>query len=326
MKRIALLSAMFLFPWGILATEFTVEKTASGSATVKVDGRLFAEYVVDQANKPYVWPIYGPTGKSMTRAFPMQNVDGEPHDHVHHRGITFGHENIGDSNTWQEAASFGENSENDERRKNLGRIRHREFKELAGGKTGVIHALSDYLDPNGSVVIVEERRLTFRIDGDSRVIDVDLDLIGTNETVKVDDKKDAGLSIRVPHSMCVDAKQGGVIVDSEGHKDADVWGKRAKWCDFNGPVDGEHLGIALLNHPSSFRHPTPWHARTYGLFAANAFGTSSLDPSATSGAIDLKRGERLNLRHRFLFHKGDEKQANIAAAYEAYARENRAMR
>ncbi|MEZ5383911.1 MAG: PmoA family protein [Prosthecobacter sp.] len=303
--------------------EFTVEKTPSGGAVVKVDGKVFAEYVVDQANKPYLWPIYGPTGKSMTRAYPMQDVPGEKQDHPHHRGLCFGHENIGGYDNWAEQASFGSNPKTSERLKHLGAIKHREFKELTGGKTGVVYALSDYLDHDGKIICTEERCMTFQVEGDTRMIDVDIDIVASEGSVLVDDKKDAGLSIRVPHSMSVDAKEGGKIINSEGDKDADSWGKRAKWCDFNGPVEGEHLGIAMLNHPGSFRHPTPWHSRTYGLFTANPFGLSQLKLQEESAAFELKKDDRVKLRHRFIFHKGDEKEGKIAEAYETYAKETR---
>ncbi|MFN0080132.1 MAG: PmoA family protein [Prosthecobacter sp.] len=322
MKSLVLLATLLLTAF-VSAADFTVEKTATGGALVKVDGQVFAEYVVDQANKPYLWPIYGPTGKSMTRSYPMKNVEGEKQDHPHHRGLNFGHENIGGFNTWAEEASYGTTGKGSEQRKLLGRIKHREFKELTGGKTGVIYALSDYVDQEGKVIITEERCMTFKVEGESRLIDVDVDLIASNGTVKVDDRKDAGLSIRVPHSMSVDAKEGGKIINSEGNKDADAWGKRATWCDFNGPVEGEQLGIAMLNHPSSFRHPTPWHARTYGLFTANPFGLSQLKLQTESGAVELKQDERIKLRHRFIFHKGDEKAGKIAEAFAAYAKETR---
>lgn len=328
MKLTALLASTLLLAPFVQAAEFTVEKTATGGAVVKVDGKVFAEYVVDQANKPYLWPIYGPTGKSMTRSYPMKDVPGEKQDHPHHRGLCFGHESIGGYDTWAEAASFKgsgtkPNPKYEERLKHLGRIKHREYKELKGGSTGVIDALSDYLDPTGKVTITEERRMTFKVDGDTRVIDVDIDLIASEGDVLVDDKKDSGLSIRVPHSMSVDAKEGGKIINSNGDKDADSWGKRATWCDFNGPVEGEHLGIAMLNHPSSFRHPTPWHSRTYGLFTANPFGLSQLKLQEESAAFTLKKDDRIKLRHRFIFHKGDEKNAKIAELYEAYAQEKR---
>jgi hypothetical protein len=323
MKPTTLLAATLLLSPFASAAEFTVENTAAGGAIVKVDGQVFAEYVVDQANKPYLWPIYGPTGKSMTRSYPMKNVEGEKQDHPHHRGLNFGHESIGGYDTWAEAASFGSNPKTSERIKHLGAIKHREFKELKGGSSGVIYALSDYVDPEGKVTITEERSMTFQVKGDTRVIDVDIDLIASEGNVMVDDKKDSGLSIRVPHSMSVDAKEGGKLINSEGQMDADTWGKRAKWCDYHGPVEGEHLGIALLNHPSSFRHPTPWHSRTYGLFTANPFGLSQLKLQKESGAFELKQGERVKLRHRFIFHKGDEKAAKIEEAYQDYAKETR---
>jgi hypothetical protein len=79
----------------------------------------------------------------------------------------------------------------------------------------------------------------------------------------------------------------------------------------------------MLNHPASFRHPTPWHARTYGLFTANAFGLSSLKIQAESGEMMLKQDERIKLRHRFIFHKGDEKAGKIAEAFEKYAKEEK---
>lgn len=318
-RSLVVSAALAWIPAFAPATEFTVDRTATGGAAVRVDGAEFATYVVDQANKPYLWPIHGPTGAEMTRGYPMRMVEGEKRDHPHQRGLCFGHESIGGADTWTEELTFKEHPEIAARLAHLGRIRHREFRELSGGAVGVIHAVADHLDHAGRPVLAEERRMTFGADADRRWIDVDLDLIAAHGPVTVADRKDAGLSIRVPHTMTVDAKQGGAIVNSAGQRDADAWAKRATWCDFHGPVGGEHLGIAILNHPDSFRHPTPWHARTYGLFTANPFGTRALDPTSPVGDVTLAPGERLRLRHRFVFHRGDETQGGIAAIYAAYA-------
>ena len=305
------------------AAEFVVKESAGGGAVVTIDGQPFAEYVVDQANKPYLWPIHGPGGLLMTRSWPMKDVPGEKHDHPHQRGLTFGHQGIAGTDTWAEAASYGTGEAQREAAAKLGRIRHRAYLGLAGGKTGTVHSTSDVLDPTGRPILADERRFVFALDGDARVIDVDIDLIASYGAVTLTDMKDAGLYIRVPESMTVDAKQGGTIVNSAGQRDADAWAKRATWCDYSGPVDGSRLGVAILNHPSSFRHPTPWHVRTYGLFTANPFGLKALDPASESGEIRLEPGGRISLRHRFIFHRGDEKEAGIAAQYEAYAREPR---
>ncbi|MES2598953.1 MAG: PmoA family protein [Verrucomicrobiota bacterium] len=309
------------------AASFTVDKTPTGGAIVKLDGDFLTELVVDQANKTYLWPIIGTSGVTMTRAYPMKKVDGEQHDHPHHRGLCFGHESIAGYDTWAEAATFPKGAKNSERLDHLGAIKLREITEMKGGETATITTLSDYLDAAGKKTSEEVRKYTFAVKGATRVIDVDIDLIASEADIVVDDKKDAGLSIRVPTEMAVDrgkeagGKGTGKIINSEGVTDEAAWGKRATWVDYHGTVGGKAVGVAMLNHPSSFRHPTPWHVRTYGLFTANPFGLSQLKAQEATGAMTLKKGEKLTLRHRFVFHDGDEKAGKIAEAYAEYAKE-----
>lgn len=310
----------------VSAAHFTVDKTPAGGAIVKLDGEFLTELVVDQANKTYLWPIIGTSGVTMTRAYPMKTVDGEQHDHPHHRGLCFGHESIAGYDTWAEAATFPKGSKNSERLNHLGAIKLREITEAKGGETATITTISDYLDAAGKKTSEEVRKYTFAVKGANRVIDVDIDLIASEGDIVVDDKKDAGLSIRVPTEMAVDrGKEGGKgtgkIINSEGVTDEAAWGKRATWVDYHGTVGGKAVGVAMLNHPSSFRHPTPWHVRTYGLFTANPFGLSQLKVQADTGAVTLKKGEKITLRHRFVFHDGDEKAGKIAEAYADYAQE-----
>ncbi len=291
----------------------------------------------------------------MTRAYPMQEVAGETkeqRDHPHHRGITFGHESIGGSSwkfpklsedwkplsgdekhsgggdTWHENKTFEEfmtQPKNALRGKQrlpmVGSIKHREFTELkADADKAVIVELCDYLDPAGKRFLTEERRLTFRSNAESRSIDVDQTLTASDGEIRFDDRKDAGLSIRVPASMAVDSKQGGQIINSAGITDKDAWGKSAKWCDYHGPVEGEHLGIAFLSHPRSYRFPTRWHVRGYGLFTANPFAQSDYDKALPDGTTTLKQGEQVKLRHRFIFHSGDAASAKIEEAWQEYAK------
>src|SRR3954465_5476921 len=260
MKTPLILSILLLVTVNVTAADvFTVDRTKEGGVDVKINGQPFATYVIDQANKPYLWPIYGPTGKLMARAYPMQEVEGEQHDHPHHRGITFGHENINGADNWTEVASHKPDTPG---LKRLGSTKHREFTETkAEGDRAVIAETCDHLDAAGKRLLTEERRFTFRVSDDARVIDVDQTLTASDGPVKFTDAKDAGLSIRVPTSMAVDTKKGGRIIPPTGLADGKAWGKPADWCDYNGPVDGEVLGVAMLDHPSSFRHPTNWHVR-----------------------------------------------------------------
>ncbi len=306
------------------AKGFKVEKTDAGGAVITHDGKPFATYVVDQANKPYLYPVYGPTGKMMTRNYPMKNVEGERQDHPHHRGINFGHEDIGGFNTWAERRSFEElikkRPQYADRLKKVGNIRHKSYLVIkADADKAVLMTENDYIGPDGKKAITEIRTMTFRVKKNARLIDWDQEFIATEGEVTLADRKDSGLSIRVPTSMDVDSKMGGHIVTSAGKTDKEAWGTRATWVDYYGPVEGETLGVAILNHPSSFRHPTSWHVRSYGLFTANPFGTLKKDDP--NGPHTLKKGEKLRLRHRFVLHSGDVKQADIAGQYKYYAEE-----
>lgn len=313
---------------------FSIQQTPSG-VSVAFDGTPFAGYVIDRANKPYVWPIVGPAGKQMTRGYPLVDLPTEPEkqrDHPHHRGLTFGHEDYA-GDTWHDRSTYEAllaDPKNEVRGRqaiaNLGAIRHRVFTRLdASPEQAVVESICDHLGPTGDVNLTERRRLTFRATATTRSIDVDQDLVGGDKPVRIGDRKDAGLFIRVPVSVAVDSKEGGRIVNSEGAVNADAWSKPARWCDYHGPVGGETLGIAFLNHPTSFRHPTRWHVRTYGLFTANPFASKSYDPNLPDAAITLAPGETLRLRHRLIFHSGDERDADIEAAWQAYAKETPAL-
>jgi len=111
----------------------------------------------------------------------------------------------------------------------------------------------------------------------------------------------------------------GHIVMSTGVKDEDTWGKRADWCDYSGPVNGKTVGLAIFDHPDNPRHPTWWHVRDYGLFAANPFGLHDFEkkPKGT-GDFEIGPGQAVTFRYRFYYHLGNENDAHVAARYDEY--------
>src|SRR5690606_39397838 len=114
----------------------------------------------------------------------------------------------------------------------------------------------------------------------------------------------------------------GKAVSSAGHRDGELWGKRAKWVDYWAPVDGRVVGIAVFDHPTNPMHPTWWHARDYGLVAANPFGVHDFERKpAGTGDMRIAKGESKTFRYRFVFHPGDAEDAKIAERYEHWAKE-----
>lgn len=293
---------------------------------IRKNDKTLAEYVFkdDATNKTYLFPIYGPSGTLMARSYPMiSDVEGEQHDHPHHRGIWFGHEDIAGFDTWAEKMTFGEakkkkSSETETRISKLGKQSHAGFRRMVvdSDSASFVEDL-DYLSADGKKLFSEVRTIKFHDEGAMRWIDFDQELVASNGDIVLGDKKDAGLSIRVPTSMAVDTDRGGKIVSSEGLTDKDAWGKKARWVNYSGPNPKEPMGVVMLNHPSSFRAPTTWHVRTYGLFTANPFGT--LDPEFVNGPYTLKNGEKVSLRHRFVMYSGELSKERIEELYTAYA-------
>lgn len=300
---ILIVVALFAMP---ASAEVTVERSDQG-AIVKIDGELFTEYVTDMGPKPILWPIIGPTGKPITRAYPMAEGPNEREDHPHHRSLWFTHDEVNGVNFWHE---------ND----NHGYIKHREFAKLRSGDKAVIVAVNDWLAPDGKKVLEDQRILTFGTLGENRYIDFDITLKATEGPVHIGDTKEGTMGIRVAGTMKVDAGLGGEIVNSHGQKDKEAWGKQAPWVDYHGPVDGKTVGVTIMNHPTSFRFPTYWHVRTYGLFTANPFGLSAFTKGKQNGKYTIPARESITLRYRFYFHKGDEVEGQVCKQFEAYAK------
>jgi Family of unknown function (DUF6807) len=303
-------SIIFFALANISIAQVTVEKSPNG-AIVKIDGQLFTEYLIDSGGKPILWPIIGPTGQPMTRAFPMSKNDPkEKTDHPHHRSLWFTHGSVNGVDFWTE-------------KKGNGTTKHRDFAKMESGKTGLIVTNNDWILSDGSRVCQDHRTLRFGADADCRWIDFDITLEALDKPVTFGDTKEGTFGLRLAQTLSVDAKQGGHIVNSNGQQNNDAWGKTADWVDCHGPLNGETLGIAILNHPRSFGYPTYWHVRGYGLFAANPFGLRDFSgDKKKNGSYTIQPGEQITLRYRVLFHRGDEKAGKVAEAFSSYAKQD----
>lgn len=299
-ERLALSQAM--------ADQFEVAQTPDG-VTVQLDGRLLTRYLIKSGAKPVFWPVIGPYGDAVTRSYPIgEPLAGEKQDHVHQRSFWFTHGNVNGVDFWAETPGHGE-------------IVHREFVTVSGGDVATIVTRNDWLGPDGVKICEDRRSFVIRNLGDGAVcFDCDIEVTAILEKVVFGDTKEGSFGVRTAGSMDVDAKLGGRIVNSEGQTDAAAWGQRAPWVDYQGPVQGKTVGIAIMNHPSSFRFPTYWHVRTYGLFAANPFGVRDFTADKTAdGSHSMAKGESFVLRHRVLLHKGDEREGRVAEIYADYA-------
>ena len=283
---------------------------------VEINGELFTEYHFKGAPHVYFHPVIGPGKTPMTRNFPMKQVEGEERDHVHHRSLWYSHGAVNGVDFWAETGKAG-------------KIAHDKFLELkSGAESGVIRSQNNWIAPDGKVVCTSEQ--TFRVyarPANERIFDFDVTLKAADKEVVLGDTKEGSMGIRVAETMRSKpnkhnaGKPGGQIVLSTGVTGDDTWGKRAEWCDYHGPVEGKTLGVAIFDHPTNPRHPTWWHVRNYGLFAANPFGIHDFEKKpAGSGDMKIPANQSVTFRYRFYLHEGDEKQGRVAEYYKEYAK------
>lgn len=296
-----------LFVPAIWADEVEVEKTQTG-INVSIGGKPFTTYIFKSGAKPILWPIIGPTGKEMTRAYPLrEGAADEKTDHIHQRSFWFTHGDVNGVSFWDEMKGHGD-------------IVQTELVKAEGGEVATIVTRNQWVGPDGTKLCQDERTFRFGGNADVRWIDCDVKVTALADKVTFGDTKEGSFGVRVAESMKVDAKLGGKIVNAEGLTDGEAWGKASPWVDYHGPVQGDHVGIAILNHPSSFRFPTYWHVRTYGLFAANPWGLHDFKGSKeVDGSHSMAKGESFSLKYRVLFHKGDEKAGKVAEEFAKYS-------
>ena len=281
---------------------------AGPNVEMLVNGEPFATYRVDDGPKPFLWPLIGPGKIRYTRAFPMEKVAAEDADHPHQRSLWFTYGMANGVDFWAEQKGHGSIKETS-----------RKF-ERTGLVVKSLKTTDDWLGSDGEKILQDERTLTVWGTMKNRVLDLDVTLKATEGPVKFGDTKEGMFGLRVPSSMDVKAKKGGKIVNAQGLIDGAAWGKRSSWVDYSGPVDGKTVGITILEHPTSYGSPTPWHVRDYGLFAANPFGRHDFGLADKPTPTILPKGESFTFRYRVILHEGDAQASDPATAFEFYAK------
>jgi hypothetical protein len=305
-----LIAALLLLP--NLMGEVAVT-SSTGRIDVTIDGKPFTSfYAGGEAPKPYLHPLTTAGGKRITRVYPMEDVAGETKDHPHHRGLWFTHGDVNGVDYW-----MNERSQPQGKR---GIIELVKIEEAAGGASkGTIRATFAWKRPDGSPLLEERRTMRFAGGKEQRVIDFDVTFRALAD-VKFGDTKEGFFAIRLRDEL-IEKGGTGVIVNAEGRsRMKEVWGSRSPWVDYAGTLEGEKVGVAIFDHPGNPKHPTYWHARDYGLFAANPFGEHDfLNDKTRDGGLAAAKGESLRFRYRVLIHAGDAASAGIAAKYADYA-------
>jgi hypothetical protein len=289
--------------WLVKKSETSLEE-GDGALAITIGGKPFGEYRfgADLA-KPFLWPLAGPGETRMTRSWPMEEKDGDSDDHVHHKGLWVAHGDVNGTDLWGEG-------------RKCGRIVHREFtRKVSGPVYAELASTNVWQSRRGKPLCEEDRTIrAMRLPDDARVVGLTVRLRATEGDLTFGDTKEGGMcAFRVACSM----ERAGRIETSFGAVgEPECWGRASHWVDYSGKAEDRHRGVAILDHPMNLRHPTRWHVRGYGLFAANPFALAAYKAGLDrDGSYTVPAGGEILFRYRIVLHKGDAAGGRVRERY-----------
>jgi hypothetical protein len=307
------------------AASFKLERSQD-KIDVTVDGTPFTTYYFSKdVAKPYLMPLRTPSGIIVTRGFPVGNdvSAGNPKAssfEPHQRALYFAHGNIDGFDFWQEPVF--DKYYTDHGHQAYGHMVLEKIEESSSESDGA-HISARFLlsDENRRTIAEEMQTYVFGSTAVGRTIDCEFVIHATAGPLTLGDTKEGTFGIRLAQEL---SGAGAHMANSQGAVgEKAIWGKPADWVNYSGTIAGKPVGIVVFDHPKSFRHPTTWHARAYGLFAANPFGWRDFTKDQQKdGSWTIPEGESLTFRYRVLIYDGGFSPSAIAAAYKEYAAGN----
>jgi hypothetical protein len=292
---------------------------------VLADGKLFTAYIYpEDVKKPVLWPVVSPSGNSITRSYPLATKAGERVDHPHHIGIWLNYGDVNGLDFWNNSTAIPA-----DKASGYGTIVHKSVDKIKNEKNGAELSVSaDWIDINKNKLLDEKTVFRFMAAPGIRVIDRKTTLTAVNGDVKFTDNKEGVFAIRVTSELELPAEGAAQLTDahgnvtkvdkpdlskvtgnylsSEGISGEKVWGTRGKWMQLSGKINGENVSVIILDHPANPGYPTYWHARGYGLFAANTLGQKALSNGKDELNFKLAKGQSVTFRYRVIVNSGND--------------------
>ena len=300
-----------------------VDIPSSKKIEVRYNGNLLTAYCYfDSTEKPVLFPIKTFSGVTITRGYPVAPRAGERTDHPHHLGLWMNYESVNGLDFWNNSTAISP-----EKKSHYGSIRHQKVLASHSKKDEAsLETLSHWITPEGEVLLEERTLFVFKKDGNDFMIDRVATLEAKAREVVFKDVKDGMLGLRVAREIELPSKESSKYVDAngnittvsvldnskitgmytnrEGAGGDEVWGKRSQWANLSGIKDGEMVSVAIIDHPKNVGYPTYWHARGYGLFAANPLGQKIFSNGKEELNLTLKSGEKTVFRYRIIIRSG----------------------
>ena len=280
-----------------------------GRIAVSIGGRPFTNlYYGPEWPQPFLHPLRTSDGVSIIRGYPVEKVEGESQDHIWHHGLWYAHGDINGVDFWRDKGPEA-----------TGRIVPAGEPKASGD---TVAGVFRFVAPGGKDLGAIEQSFRFRARGETRIVDVRITVRAPKENpLKFGDTEEGALGIRFRDEFRED--RGAAITNSDGLVGTkQVWGRRASWVDYTATVDGRQMGATIFDHPANPKYPAFWHARGYGLCAANPFGEHDFMKDKTrDGSYTVPAGSSAVFRYRVAVHSGPLSPADAASLATDFAKE-----
>lgn len=291
---------------------------------VEIDGKPFTTFHYGTNwPKPFLHPLRTSSGLIVTRGFPLEKNAGESNDHHWHRGLWFAHGDINGVDFWRETS--GNPAQDKKLPLPVGRIVAKAAPKFSTGKKqGTIIAEFDLIAPDNKTLGMLREQFTFQRLSTHNVVDVQATILADRGiALKMGDTEEGLLGFRFADEFKED--RGATLSNSEGLKGTkNIWGKRARWVDYSTTLNGQPVGVVIFDHPSNPKHPTFWHARGYGLNAANPFGEHDFyNDKSRDGGVTIPANGKLTFRYHVVFHQGSLESLKVERLYSAFAKQDK---
>jgi hypothetical protein len=275
--------------------------------------------------KPYMWPMFAQGDIPVTRAWPLEKgAPKETKDHVHQKSAWFCHgdvipegievkakiKGVEGVDFWSEAAGHG--------------IIHCSAVGKLVGNNAVDYVMirNEWRTNDDLKILDETQTIKIQLVGENRLLIFDIDLHASECPITFADTKEGAFGVRVNDEIRLDSKgTKSKLVNADGKSgEKDIWGYKSDWCDYSGEVGGKLAGVAVFDDPKN-PYRACWHARAYGLMAANPFGREHSGFPAMKGQtelVKLKKSEHLKLRYGIYLHTGDAESGKVADAFKVF--------
>ena len=317
-----------------------VRNEASRRVDVFVDGQPFTSYLWPEKLKvPVLYPLRTAQGTVVTRGFPLEPRPGERVDHPHHAGFWLNYGNVNGVDFWNNSIALPP-----EQQKKMGTVVHRRITRASGGKDrGQLDVEMEWVMPDGQPILREATTFVFHAGPNLRAVDRITTLTALDKRVVFHDDKEGMLGMRVrreleqlsnepliftdtsgrPTAVKVMNNNGvtGLYRSSEGKTGDAVWGTRARWTMLTGKVDQESIALVILDHPKNTGFPTYWHARGYGLFAANPLGQEVFSNGREKLNFTLEPKQSVTFRYRLLILSDPTTPDKVEEQYRRFVNE-----